>query len=44
MSLSEFWEYTKLINIIERNESEDRMPCWKGVLVSVDNELWGMTE
>ena len=44
MSLSEFWEYTKTVKRIERTESEERLPCWKSLLVSVEGELWGMTE
>ena len=44
MSVSELWQYTKMIRIIEKSEDYERTVCYKCLLVSVENELWGVTE
>ena len=44
MSISEFMQYIKTIKRAEQRETYENMACWRGVLVWVEGELWGMTE
>ena len=41
MSISEFMQYIKTVKRVAQREIYERMACWRGVLVSVEGELWG---